>query len=69
VFYLLDLVKVRLQTVGKHWDGKPPTMGGMFKHILKIEGKHHNPIPGSTAGGTLQAQWCADLCGRSVGIV
>ncbi|RPA86170.1 mitochondrial dicarboxylate carrier [Ascobolus immersus RN42] len=34
----LDLVKVRLQTVGKHWDGKPPTMGGMFKHIVKAEG-------------------------------
>lgn len=37
----IDLVKVRLQTVGKHWDGKPPTMGGMFKHILKAEGKYH----------------------------
>ena len=37
----IDLIKVRLQTVGKHWDGKPPNMGGMFKHILKAEGKHH----------------------------
>jgi hypothetical protein len=52
----IDLIKVRLQTVGKHWDGKPPNMGGMFKHILKAEGKHHQLLR-ITPGCVLLAHW------------